>query len=59
VKGSLLKLRGYARAGASCPTCGGETMSAPSPAVLRPVLSLLHLRFRWCRACLRQWLAPR
>jgi hypothetical protein len=59
VKASLFKLRGYAGAGSLCPSCGGETMTAHSPVLLRPVLSLLRLRIRWCRACLRQWITRR
>jgi hypothetical protein len=32
-------------------------MSSRPPVVLRPVLRLFRLRYRWCRACLRQWIA--
>jgi formate dehydrogenase maturation protein FdhE len=59
VKGSLFKLRGFAGAESICPSCGGETMRASPPLFLRPVLPLLGLRYRWCRACLRQWIARR
>jgi hypothetical protein len=34
-------------------------MRAAPPLVLRPVLGLLHLRYRWCRTCLRQWITRR
>jgi formate dehydrogenase maturation protein FdhE len=57
VNGSLFRLRGYAGKKSICPACGGETMSSRAPALLRPVLRLFNLRYRWCRACLRQWIA--
>jgi hypothetical protein len=57
VKASLFRLRGFAGTGSVCPSCGGETMGAPAPVLLRPLLGLFRLRYRWCRACLRQWIA--
>ena len=57
---SALRLRGVILNSAlTCPVCGGETMRVKRPWMLRVVLSLLHLRYRLCRHCLRTWLAPR
>ncbi len=58
MKGSLFRLRGYTGSRSHCPRCGGETMRTREPAVLRPLLLLFNLRYRWCRACLREWIAP-
>jgi len=57
--GSFFRLRGFAGAGSHCPSCGGETMIARPPLLLRPLLTFFDLRYRWCRACLRQWIARR
>lgn len=32
-------------------------MSSRAPALLRPLIHLFNLRYRWCRTCLRQWIA--
>jgi hypothetical protein len=31
-------------------------MGSRAPAVLRPLLRVFGLRYRWCRACLREWI---
>ena len=57
---SPLRLRGVIlNASLVCPICGGETMRVRRPWGLRPILALLHLRYRLCRHCLRTWLALR
>jgi hypothetical protein len=56
--GNLFKLRGYA-SGRTCPACGGETMRTEVYGVLDTLLRVANLRRRWCRRCLRQWIARR
>jgi hypothetical protein len=56
--GKLFKLRGFAT-GRTCPACGGETMRTDVYGALDTLLAVVRLRRRWCRRCLRQWIAPR
>jgi hypothetical protein len=56
--GNILRLRGYSST-RTCPRCGSETMRVVDRGGLDSLLRVLHLRRRWCRRCLRQWIAPR
>jgi hypothetical protein len=56
--GKLYMLRGFATR-RTCPICGGETMRTEGYGALDTLLSVVKLRRRWCRRCLRQWIAPR
>ena len=54
---SIFKLRGFAL-GRSCPWCGNETMRTAIRGPVGWLLRSIGLRCRWCRRCLRQWVAP-
>ncbi len=56
--GNLFRLRGFATS-RTCPACGGETMRTDASGALDALLIVVRLRRRWCRRCLRQWIAPR
>ncbi len=58
MQGKLYKLRGFATS-RTCPACGGETMRTDASGALDALLIVVRLRRRWCRRCLRQWIAPR
>ena len=55
-----MRLRGIlVNRGMRCPVCGEETMRKSAPFLLRPMLALTmgRLGYRWCRRCLREWIA--
>ncbi|HET6231494.1 MAG TPA: hypothetical protein VFE05_15580 [Longimicrobiaceae bacterium] len=55
---SLFKLRGIIlNAGRACPACGAETMRTEAPLGLKTPLRLTGGHYRFCRRCLRCWIA--